>query len=259
MQWFAETQGASTVKIRFDRYLPVLDWGRRYYRGAFRNDMMAADVVTIMLTLQSPRSFSTLFGTLRALAAGPVAVVSLMTAAVGQVTQQGTAGYAATALTLARLSGLFLLGFIADFLSHPVIAGFIIASGILIATSQLKYVLGVPADCDTLPEMPDALFRHLGPDQPDHADDRADDDRVLVLGLQRVAACPDARGPVRGCGACCQPRRPGCRGCRDDAGGVAISPRPPRRRHRRQRIDPDQELIGLGMANIGAGLAATNR
>ena len=71
-------------------------------------------------------------------------------AAVGEVAAQGTAGYAAAALTLALLSGLFLLalgllrlGFLANFLSHPVIAGFITASGILIATSQLKHILGV--------------------------------------------------------------------------------------------------------------------
>jgi SulP family sulfate permease len=92
-----------------------------------------------------------IFGTSRALAVGPVAVVSLMTAAaVGQVAEQGTAGYAVAALTLAFLSGgscwpwgVLRLGFLANFLSHPVIAGFITASGILIAASQLKHVLGI--------------------------------------------------------------------------------------------------------------------
>jgi SulP family sulfate permease len=72
-----------------------------------------------------------MFGTSRALAVGPVAVVSLMTAsAIGQVAEQGTPGYAVAALTLAGLSGGFLvlmgvlrLGFLANFLSHPVIAG----------------------------------------------------------------------------------------------------------------------------------------
>ena len=91
------------------------------------------------------------FGTSRALAVGPVAVVSLMTAAaVGNVAEQGTVGYAVAALTLALLSGAILLamgllrlGFLANFLSHPVIAGFITASGILIAASQIKHILGV--------------------------------------------------------------------------------------------------------------------
>ncbi|KGJ04058.1 SulP family inorganic anion transporter [Paracoccus sphaerophysae] len=172
------------------RYLPILDWGRRYDRRALANDLIAAVIVTIMLIPQSlayallaglppeagiyasivPILLYAVFGTSRALAVGPVAVVSLMTAAaVGQVAQQGTAGYAAAALTLALLSGGMLvlmgvlrLGFVANFLSHPVIAGFITASGILIATSQLKHILGVPAEGHTLPQMLAALWMQLG-------------------------------------------------------------------------------------------------
>ena len=110
-----------------------------------------------------------IFGSSRVLAVGPVAVVSLLTAsAVGQVAETGTAGYAIAALTLAALSGGFLvllgllrLGFLANFLSHPVIAGFINASGILIAMSQLKHILGVSADGHTLPEMVQLLAEHL--------------------------------------------------------------------------------------------------
>jgi SulP family sulfate permease len=94
-----------------------------------------------------------IFGTSRALAVGPVAVVSLMTAAaVGQRRRAGHADYITAAITLAFLSGAFLvahgllrLGFLANFLSHPVIAGFITASGIIIAASQLKHMLGISA------------------------------------------------------------------------------------------------------------------
>ncbi|SLN72721.1 SulP family inorganic anion transporter [Roseisalinus antarcticus] len=171
------------------RYLPILDWGRRYDRAAFGADMIAAVIVTIMLIPQSlayallaglppeaglyasivPILAYAVFGTSRALAVGPVAVVSLMTAAaIGQVAEAGTIGYAAAALTLALLSGAMLLalgllrlGFIANFLSHPVIAGFITASGILIATSQLKHILGVEASGHTLPEMLHGLWTHL--------------------------------------------------------------------------------------------------
>ncbi|MBC7675502.1 MAG: sulfate permease, partial [Rhodoferax sp.] len=110
-----------------------------------------------------------IFRTSRALAVGPVAVVSLMTAAaIGSVAAQGTMGYAVAALTLAGLSGvillamgLFRLGFLANFLSHPVIAGFITASGILIATSQIKHILGISAAGDTLPEMVLSLVRNV--------------------------------------------------------------------------------------------------
>jgi len=172
------------------RYLPILDWGRRYNRTALTNDLVAAVIVTIMLIPQSlayallaglppeagiyasiaPILLYAVFGTSRALAVGPVAVVSLLTAsAVGQVAEQGTAGYAVAALTLAGLSGglllllgVFRLGFLANFLSHPVIAGFITASGILIAASQLKHILGIDAGGHTLIEIVGALLSHLG-------------------------------------------------------------------------------------------------
>ncbi len=177
------------MKDQLRRYIPVLDWGRRYTRSDFSSDMVAAVIVTIMLIPQSlayallaglppeagiyasiaPIVLYAVFGTSRALAVGPVAVVSLLTAsAIGQVAEQGTAGYAIAALTLAFLSGAFLmlmgvlrLGFLANFLSHPVIAGFITASGILIATSQVKHILGVSAHGHTLPEMLLSIGAHL--------------------------------------------------------------------------------------------------
>jgi SulP family sulfate permease len=156
--------------------------------------MIAAVIVTIMLIPQSlayamlaglppeaglyasilPIILYAIFGTSRALAVGPVAVVSLMTAAaVGQVAEQGTAGYAVAALTLAAMSGAILLGmgllklgFLANFLSHPVIAGFITASGILIAASQLKHILGISASGHTLPEVLLTLNEHMGDVNP---------------------------------------------------------------------------------------------
>ena len=174
---------------RLRKFIPVLDWGRTYNGTALSNDLVAAVIVTIMRIPQSlayallaglppeagiyasivPILLYAIFGTSRALAVGPVAVVSLMTAsAVGQVADQGTAGYVAAALTLALLSGGFLLalgvlrlGFLANFLSHPVIAGFITASGILIACSQLKHILGVEAGGKTLLEMLGSLRAHL--------------------------------------------------------------------------------------------------
>ncbi|MFS8185029.1 sulfate permease, SulP family [Pseudovibrio denitrificans] len=174
----------------FRRYLPVFDWGRNYNKDSFSNDMIAAVIVTIMLIPQSlayallaglppemglyasilPIILYAIFGTSRALAVGPVAVVSLMTAAaIGQIAESGTAGYAIAALTLAMLSGgilllmgVFKLGFLANFLSHPVIAGFITASGVLIASSQLKHILGVDAKGHTLVEIVVSIFEHLG-------------------------------------------------------------------------------------------------
>ena len=88
-------------------------------------------------------------------------VASLMTAsAVGRVAEVGSMGYLEAATLLAAFSGLFLLGmgllrmgFLANFLSHPVIAGFITASGIIIAISQVRHLLGVQAHGDNLYEI----------------------------------------------------------------------------------------------------------
>ncbi|MBZ0162554.1 MAG: sulfate permease [Notoacmeibacter sp.] len=171
------------------RYLPILDWGRTYNREAATSDVVAAVIVTIMLIPQSlayallaglppemglyasilPLVAYAIFGTSRALAVGPVAVVSLMTAAaVGKIAASGSPEYITAAITLAFLSGLFLLalgvfrlGFLANFLSHPVIAGFITASGVIIATSQLKHILGVGASGQNMLEILVSLFEHL--------------------------------------------------------------------------------------------------
>ena len=172
------------------RYFPILDWGRTYNGEALSSDMVAAVIVTIMLIPQSlayallaglppvvglyasilPLVAYAIFGTSRTLAVGPVAVVSLMTAsAVGAVAAQGTAEYLEAAITLAALSGVMLLvlgvlrmGFLANLLSHPVISGFITASGILIATSQLRHVLGVQGGGDTWPDMLGSLAANIG-------------------------------------------------------------------------------------------------
>ena len=172
------------------RYLPILTWGPAYTRAQAGADLIAAVIVTIMLIPQSlayallaglpaevglyasilPLVIYALFGTSRVLAVGPVAVASLMTAAaVGQFTQQGTPEYYGAAIALAFLSGLMLLamgvlrlGFIANFLSHPVISGFISASGILIATSQIPHLLGIRASGHNLPELLHNILGSLG-------------------------------------------------------------------------------------------------
>jgi sulfate permease, SulP family len=176
------------------RYLPILDWGRSYRRATLTADLVAAAIVTIMLIPQSlayallaglpaemglyasilPLLAYAVFGTSRALAVGPVAVVSLLTAAaVGNLALPGTADYIAAAIVLAFLSGLMLvamgvfrLGFLANFLSHPVIAGFITASGLIIAVSQLKHILGIKAEGHSLVHIVLSLWEHIGETNP---------------------------------------------------------------------------------------------
>lgn len=155
-------------------WLPILDWGRRYDRATLVSDLLAAVIVTLMLIPQSlayaslaglppevglyasvvPLLLYALFGTSRVLAVGPVAVVSLMTAtAVAEYAVPGSPQYWSVAITLAFLSGAMLilmgflrLGFLASFLSHPVISGFITASALLIAAGQLKVILGIKTE-----------------------------------------------------------------------------------------------------------------
>lgn len=186
-------------------FLPILGWAPAYTGTQAQSDLVAAVIVTIMLVPQSlayamlaglppqvglyasilPLIAYALFGTSRALAVGPVAVVSMMTAAaVGQIAASGTPEYLTAAITLAFLSGVVLLamsalrlGFLANFLSHPVISGFISASGILIATSQLKHLLGIKAEGETLPHLVSGIYEGIGGVNP----------YTLVIGVTATA------------------------------------------------------------------------
>ncbi|PAU76701.1 SulP family inorganic anion transporter [Halomonas salipaludis] len=172
------------------RYLPILQWLPVYGRATLASDLLAALIVTIMLIPQSlayamlaglppevglyasiaPLVVYAVFGTSRTLAVGPVAVVSLMTAAaVGRIAPQGSPEYIGAALVLALMSGLMLtlmgvarLGFLANFLSHPVISGFITATGLMIAAGQLRHLLGVDAGGQHLLEVLVGLAGQLG-------------------------------------------------------------------------------------------------
>lgn len=149
----------------------LLQWLRHYQRGWLASDVTAGVIVTVMLVPQSlayallaglppqvglyasilPLVAYAALGTSMTLAVGPVAVASLMTASALQpLAATGSAEYVALAMQLAMVSGLLLmvfgalrLGFLAYFLSHPVISGFISGSAILIAVGQLKHILGV--------------------------------------------------------------------------------------------------------------------
>ncbi|HCO65840.1 MAG TPA: sodium-independent anion transporter, partial [Alcanivorax sp.] len=121
--------------------------------------------------------------------------VSLMTAAAaGQVAGGDSGAYLAATVILALLSGVFLvamgllrLGWIANLLSHSVISGFITASGLLIAASQLKHLLGIPMQGDTLWELGLSAFREAasvnGP--------------TLLVGAAALLFLLWARGPLK--------------------------------------------------------------
>ncbi len=160
--------------------LPALGWVREYDRRKFTDDMLASLIVMIMLIPQSlayalvaglppeaglyasilPLMVYAFLGSSRVLSVGPVAVLSLMTAAALGGLQLSSAQYMAAAMTLAFLSGAFLfllgllrMGFVANFMSHPVVTGFITASAAIIALSQLQNLLGISAHGYTLLEL----------------------------------------------------------------------------------------------------------
>lgn len=317
--------------MKVSRYFPILDWGRRYRGETLLNDGLAALIVTVMLIPQSlayallaglppqvglyasilPLVAYAIFGTSRTLAVGPVAVISLMTAAAaGKLAVQGSAEYIAVAGLLALISGAMLLilgliraGFIADFLSHPVISGFITASGLLIAVSQLKHILGISATGHNLIEISTSLFTHL--DQINVITMAIGLSAILFLfwtrkgfakllkriGFKDTAANILSRtGPVLAvavstiCVAFMGLEQEGVKIVADIPKGLppiafpnfdqglwssllgssliiaiigfveSVSVAQTLAAKRRQTIDPDQELIGLGAANIAAAL-----
>ncbi|MGA9032289.1 MAG: SulP family inorganic anion transporter [Sulfuricaulis sp.] len=154
---------------------PFLNWMGELRDGKIlRADIIAGITVALVLVPQSmayaqlaglpayyglyaaflPPMVAALFGSSRQLATGPVAVVSLLTAAALEpIAASGSPGYVAYAITLSLIVGLFQLGLgllrlgvVVNFLSHPVIIGFTNAAAIIIATSQLDKIFGVRAD-----------------------------------------------------------------------------------------------------------------
>ncbi len=312
--------------------LPALEWLRAYDRQALADDLMASVIVTIMLIPQSlayamlaglppeaglyasmlPLVAYAAFGSSRVLAVGPVAVVSLMTAsALAKVTADGSAGYVEAAMVLALLSGGLLVllgilrvGFLANFLSHAVISGFVTASGILIAVGQLRHVLAVDADGHSVVEIGGALLAALpdthGPTlaigagaiafllfvrsrlgallvrlgvRPQLATyvTRAGPVFAVIASIVLVGALGLAQAGVPIVGVV-PSGLPSLRLPLPDAGLVlellpsavlisvvgfveSISVAQSLAMRRRQRVEPDQELVGLGVANLAAGVS----
>ncbi len=156
----------------FARFFPFLAWvGELRHPRTLRADLIAGITVALVLVPQSmayaqlaglpvqyglyaaflPPIVAALFGSSRQLSTGPVAVVSLMTAAaIGPLVATNPEGYVAYAVLLAFMVGIFQLmlgllrlGVLVDFLSHPVVVGFTNAGALIIATSQIGKLFGV--------------------------------------------------------------------------------------------------------------------
>ena len=159
---------------RLARVLPFTLWFRGYRLADLRVDLLAGLTVALVLIPQSmayaqlaglpafyglyaaflPPMIAALFGSSRQLATGPVAVVSLMTAAsLEPLATAGSEAFIAYAVLLALVVGVFQLtlgllrmGIIVNFLSHPVVNGFTNAAALIIASSQLSKLFGVHVD-----------------------------------------------------------------------------------------------------------------
>ncbi|MFY9941107.1 MAG: SulP family inorganic anion transporter [Desulfobacterales bacterium] len=156
------------------KLFPFIAWFKTYGTDDLRRDAISGLTVALVLIPQSmayaqlaglppyfglyasflPPMVAALFGSSRQLATGPVAVVSLMTAAsLEPLATAGSSGYIAYAILLALMVGVFQLalgvlrlGLVVNFLSHPVVNGFTNAAALIIATSQLSKIFGVYVD-----------------------------------------------------------------------------------------------------------------
>ena len=155
----------------FARFLPFLRWFP-LSGDTVKADFMAGITVALVLIPQSmayaqlaglpayyglyaaflPVAVAALWGSSHQLGTGPVAVVSLLTASsLAVFAAPGSADFVALAIMLSLLVGLiqlalgvFKLGVIVNFLSHPVIVGFTNAAALIIALSQVSKLFGVP-------------------------------------------------------------------------------------------------------------------
>lgn len=156
------------------KIFPFMGWFKGYNGSGFRADVVAGLTVALVLIPQSmayaqlagmpayyglyaaflPPLVAALFGSSPQLSTGPVAIVSLMTAAsLEQLAVAGSDGFIAYAILLSFIIGAFQfvlgllrLGIVVNFLSHPVIVGFSNAAALIIASSQLPQLLGVSVD-----------------------------------------------------------------------------------------------------------------
>jgi len=157
--------------MNLKQFFPFLEWLPNYTKAYLKGDVGAGLTVGVMLIPQGmayasiaglppvyglyasiiPLIIYALLGTSRQLAVGPVAMVSLLTAtAIGSFQGLSTEQYIQYALVLAFMVGaiqfflgVFKLGFLVNFLSHPVVSGFTSAAALIIGLSQLKHLLGI--------------------------------------------------------------------------------------------------------------------
>lgn len=177
--------------MNLKQYIPIFQWLSTYTKAAFKSDLVAGLTVWVMLVPQGmayallagmppiyglygslvPLFLYAILGTSRQISIGPVAISSLLIlAGISQIAEPTTPEYISLVILtglligiVQTLAGFIRLGFLVNFLSHPVIVGFTSAAAIIIAASQLKYLLGI--DIPRSSSVADTLgyaIRHIG-------------------------------------------------------------------------------------------------
>lgn len=183
------------IKKNIKTYVPILDTLSEYSISAFKGDLNAGITVGIMLIPQGmayailaglppvyglyasiiPLFIYAIFGTSRQLAVGPVAMVSLLVVAgVGELAEVGSERFIQLAILTALgvgvvqfLMGVFRMGFLVNFLSHPVLSGFTSAAAIIIGASQVKNLTGLDIQrTNQVNEIVIELFRQVTAIEP---------------------------------------------------------------------------------------------
>ncbi|WP_347456832.1 SulP family inorganic anion transporter [Acinetobacter thermotolerans] len=170
----------SNSKPKLLSLLPAWAWLSHYSPVKFKSDVLASLIVVAMLVPQGmayamlaglppimglyasilPMILYALFGSSSTLSIGPVAIISMMTfATLNPLFEVGSPVYIEAATLLALMVGIISLllglcrfGFLIQLISHPVINSFIIASALLIAIGQFKFLVNVPLKADNLQE-----------------------------------------------------------------------------------------------------------
>ena len=171
---------------------PALKWLKTYHPTHFKADVVAALIVLTMLVPQGmayamlaglppvmgiyasilPMIIYAFTGSSTTLSIGPVAIISMMVfSALQPLFAVGSTAYIEAACLLAimvgiisLILGLFRFGFLIQLISHPVIKSFIIASALLIALGQFKFLLDIPLQTKNIPEFIGSLvinFHHI--------------------------------------------------------------------------------------------------
>ncbi len=161
-----------TLRIWLKRRVPALDWLAHYDRKHLRGDALAGVIVATLLIPQAmayallaglppqvglyasllPLAVYAMLGSSRFLSVGPSALLSLLILTeVAAMAEAGSPRYLALAMATALIAGVMQigmgaarLGVLTNFLSQPVLSGFVSAAAFLIALSQVKHLLGVP-------------------------------------------------------------------------------------------------------------------